>query len=51
MGRQFLCDIPFFANTVGYAITNSFCNKSRCYNERMLQRTVFINKIRILQRT
>ena len=27
------------------------CYNERCYNERMLQRTVFINKIRILQRT
>ena len=26
-------------------------NEHRCYNERMLQRTVFINKIRMLQRT
>jgi hypothetical protein len=30
---------------VGYATTNE------CYNERMLRRTVFINKIRMLQRT
>jgi hypothetical protein len=27
------------------------CYNERCYNERMLQRTVFINKIRMLQRT
>ena len=31
--------------TLGYATTNE------CYNERMLQRTVFINKIGMLQRT
>ena len=31
---------------------NSGCyNKHRCYNERMLQRTVFIIKVRMLQRT
>jgi len=27
------------------------CYNERCYNERMLQRTIFINKIRMLQRT
>jgi len=27
------------------------CYNERCYNERMLKRTVFINKIRMLQRT
>jgi len=27
------------------------CYNERCYNERMLQRTVFIYKIRMLQRT
>ena len=27
------------------------CYNERCYNERMLQRTVFINKIRMQQRT
>jgi len=26
------------------------CYNEQCYNERMLQRTVFINKIRMLQR-
>jgi len=27
------------------------CYNERCYNQRMLQRTAFINKIRMLQRT
>jgi hypothetical protein len=27
------------------------CYNERCYNERMLQRTVFVNKIGMLQRT
>ena len=27
------------------------CYNERCYNERMLRRTIFINKIRMLQRT
>ena len=32
-------------------IYSTVCYNERCYNERMLQRTVFINKIRMLQRT
>ena len=30
---------------------SGLCYNERCYNERMLQRTVFVNKIRVLQRT
>ena len=33
------------------SIKSGFYNEHRCYNKRMLQRTVFINKIRTLQRT
>jgi hypothetical protein len=35
-----------------WSLKNSgVCYNERCHNERMLQRTVFINKIRMLQRT
>jgi hypothetical protein len=36
--------------TTKYATTNK-CYNELSYNERMLQRTVFINEIRMLQRT
>ena len=36
-------------NTVWYATTKD-ATTNECYNERMLQRTAFINKIRVLQR-
>jgi len=31
------------------SIKSRFYNEHRCYNERMLQRTIFIIKIRMLQ--
>jgi hypothetical protein len=37
-------------NTVEYATTNDATTKE-CYNERKLQRTVFINNIGMLQQT
>ena len=38
------------ATTNTHATTNE-CYNERCYNERMLQRTVSVNIIRMLQRT
>jgi hypothetical protein len=38
-------------HTVRGVCYNERCYNERCYNEWMLQRTVFINKIRILQWT
>jgi hypothetical protein len=41
-------DAKWFKSLVKY---NGVCYNERSYNERMLQRTVFIDKIRMLQRT
>jgi hypothetical protein len=38
----------YFWDTLKYS---GVCYNERCYKERMLQRTIFINRIRMLQRT
>ena len=36
---------------ISLAEYSGVCHNKRCYNERMLQRTLFINKVRMLLRT
>jgi hypothetical protein len=61
MFSSFLCHLLPLFETFYYCfpshsfpyfdIYSGVCYKERCYNERMLQRTVCVNKIRMLQRT
>jgi len=42
--------ISVYIHVIFISKYSGICYNERCYNERMLQRTVFINKIRMLQR-
>jgi len=45
------CDTRSRVSEPLLGIYSGVCYNERCYDERMLQRTVFINKIRMIQRT